>query len=334
MLHTETSRRERKNDLSKQKKANIVVIGGGTGLSVLLRGLKMFPVDITAIVTVADDGGSSGRLRKEFDIPPPGDVRNVLVALSEVEPLVEELFQHRFTNGNGLTGHSLGNLLLAGMTSITGDFAQGIRELSRVLNVRGKVLPAANQSIILKAEMDDGSIVEGESKIPLAGKKIKKVFLVPKQVKPLRESITAIRSADLIVIGPGSLYTSVLPNLLVPGLADEISQAKAKKVYICNVMTQPGETDRYTAADHVQTLFDHIGLEILDTIIVNKQAIPKEIKLRYEKEHAEPVLYDRARLQKLGLEIVDENLLQFNGNYLRHNAKKVSQILLETIKKT
>lgn len=186
------------------KKKNVVVIGGGTGLSVLLRGLKTFPVDISAIVTVADDGGSSGRLRKELNIPPPGDVRNVLVALSEVEPLVEELFQHRFANGNGLTGHSLGNLLLAGMTSITGDFSRGIAELSKVLNVRGNVYPAANSSIVLNAEMEDGSIISGESLIPLEKKRIKRVFLTPENVTPLQSGIRALEEADIIVLGPGS----------------------------------------------------------------------------------------------------------------------------------
>ncbi|RBN37963.1 hypothetical protein DMN50_27810, partial [Priestia megaterium] len=198
--------------MSSEQLPKVVVIGGGTGLPVLLRGLKEYPLDLTAIVTVADDGGSSGRLRDELEIPAPGDIRNVLVALSDVEPLVEELFQHRFDTGNELTGHSLGNLLLAAMTSITGDFVHAIREMSKVLNVRGKVLPAANQSVVLHAEMQDGSIVTGESKIPEVNKKINKVFLSPADVKPLVETIKAIRRADLIVLGPGSLYTSILPN--------------------------------------------------------------------------------------------------------------------------
>lgn len=310
------------------KKANIVVIGGGTGLSAILRGLKTFPVDITAIVTVADDGGSSGRLRNELSIPPPGDVRNVLVALSEVEPLVEELFQHRFQNGEGLSGHSLGNLLLAGMTSITGDFAKGVHELSRVLNVRGKVLPAANQSIVLKAEMSDGTIIVGESKIPEVRKKIKRVFLTPANVQPLPESLHAIQNADLIVIGPGSLYTSVLPNLLVPGIVAEVKKATAKKVYICNVMTQPGETDHYTASQHVDAIISHAGEGIIDTIIVNDEQINKEYLAKYELEGAKAVTFDKEALQKQSLQIVTDHLLVYRENYLRHDAIKLSQQLL------
>ncbi|WNF36532.1 YvcK family protein [Bacillaceae bacterium IKA-2] len=313
------------------KKINIVVIGGGTGLSAILRGLKTFPVEITAIVTVADDGGSSGRLRKELDIPPPGDIRNVLVALSEVEPLVEQLFQHRFENGDGLSGHSLGNLLLAGMTSITGDFAKGIHELSRVLNVRGKVLPAANQSIVLKAEMSDGTIVVGESAIPKAKKQIKRVFLTPEKVDPLPETLEAIANADLIVIGPGSLYTSVLPNLLVPGIADAVIQASAKKAYICNVMTQPGETDDYTASQHVGALIAHVGTEIIETIIVNNQEIDKQYLDKYAKEGAKAVVFDKSELQKLPFKIVEDQLLIYHDDYLRHDAIKVSQLLLSLL---
>ena len=200
-------------------------------------------------------------MREELDIPPPGDVRNVLIALAEVEPLVEELFQHRFLNGNGLSGHSLGNLLLAGMTSITGDFSKGITELSKVLNVHGKVLPASNQSIVLHAEMEDGTIISGESKIPLVKKRIKRVFLTPELIQPLQESLRAIAEADLIVLGPGSLYTSVLPNLLVPGIVETIRASTARKIYICNVMTQPGETEHYSAADHLEGILSHCGSE-------------------------------------------------------------------------
>lgn len=254
----------------------IVIIGGGTGLPVLLRGLKKYPLDITAIVTVADDGGSSGRLREEMDIPPPGDIRNVLAALSDVEPLVEELFQHRFTTSKELSGHSLGNLILAAMTSITGNFVHAIQEMSKVLNVKGKVLPAANQSVVLHAEMEDGTIVSGESKIPYSGKIIKKVFLTPNIVKPLPETIHAIRQADLIIIGPGSLYTSILPNLLVPKLGQEICRARAKKVYICNLMTQAGETLDYTASDHVKAIYDHMRCAFIDTILINSENIRRK----------------------------------------------------------
>ncbi|MBU9722230.1 MULTISPECIES: gluconeogenesis factor YvcK family protein [Bacillaceae] len=313
------------------KKANIVVIGGGTGLSVLLKGLKTFPVDITAIVTVADDGGSSGRLRKELRIPPPGDVRNVLVALAEVEPLVEELFQHRFENGNGLSGHSLGNLLLAGMTSITGDFARGVQEISRVLNVKGKVLPAANEEIILHAELEDGTFVEGESNIPLAGKKVKRVFLEPNNPEPLQETLIALEKADLIVLGPGSLYTSIIPNLLVPGIADVIMKSTATKVYICNVMTQPGETDEFKASDHVQAIYEHIGENIIHSILVNGQNIPFSYAQRYAGQGAKQVEVDYDGLQKLGLDIISDDLLYFDNYLLRHDAIKLSQRLLSML---
>ncbi|MFC5711277.1 uridine diphosphate-N-acetylglucosamine-binding protein YvcK [Thalassorhabdus alkalitolerans] len=310
------------------KKANVVVIGGGTGLSVLLRGLKTFPVDITAIVTVADDGGSSGRLRKELNIPPPGDVRNVLGALAEVEPMIEKLFQHRFNHGKGLSGHSLGNLLLAGMTSITGDFAKGISELSTVLNVRGKVLPASNQSIVLHAELMDGSIVSGESQIPKAGKKIRRVYLTPETIYPLSESIKAIEEADLIVIGPGSLYTSILPNLLVPGITDSIKKSKARKIYICNVMTQAGETDNFSAGDHVETIEAHTGKGVIDTVLMNEGEIPPSITSVYKKEGAFPVISDEERIEKMGLSLIKDEFLQFEGHLLRHDALKVSRSLL------
>ncbi|PLS06967.1 gluconeogenesis factor YvcK family protein [Neobacillus cucumis] len=306
----------------------IVVIGGGTGLPVLLRGLKQYPVDITAIVTVADDGGSSGRLRENLHIPPPGDIRNVLASLSDVEPLVEEMFQHRFKTANELSGHSLGNLILAAMTSITGNFVHAIQEMSKILNVRGKVLPAANQSVVLHAEMEDGAIVSGESKIPYSGKKIKKVFLTSKSsIRPLPESIQAIRQADLIIIGPGSLYTSILPNLLVPRLGDELCRSHAKKVYICNLMTQAGETHGFTASDHVKAIYDHMSCSFINTILVNNEEIPPDIQLRYNEELADPVQYDLPELSELGLEVVHADIAYQENGALRHDPKKVAKIL-------
>ncbi|MFD2444673.1 uridine diphosphate-N-acetylglucosamine-binding protein YvcK [Bacillus sp. CGMCC 1.16607] len=310
----------------------VVIIGGGTGLPVLLRGLKQYPVDITAIVTVADDGGSSGRLREDLDIPPPGDIRNVLAALSDVEPLVEEMFQHRFKTSNELSGHSLGNLILAAMTSITGNFVHAIQEMSKVLNVRGKVLPAANQNVILNAEMEDGTIVSGESKIPFSGKKIHRVFLSPKNIKPLPESLLAIRQADLIVMGPGSLYTSILPNLLVPRLGEEVCKAKGKKVYICNLMTQAGETHNFTASDHVQAIYDHMNASFIDTILVNNENIPEKVQLRYHEELAKPVVYDIKRLEELGLEVLQDKIVSYEKNVIRHDTKKVAEILYNMIK--
>ncbi|MCM3567455.1 YvcK family protein [Neobacillus mesonae] len=313
--------------MSDYDQPRIVVIGGGTGLPVLLRGLKQFPVEITAIVTVADDGGSSGRIREDLNIPPPGDIRNVLAALSDVEPLVEEMFQHRFKTSNELSGHSLGNLILAAMTSITGNFVYAIQEMSKVLNVRGKVLPAANQSVILHAEMDDGTIVSGESKIPYSGKKIKRVFLTPENIRPLPETLQAIRQADLIILGPGSLYTSILPNLLVPKLGDEVCSSKAKKVYICNLMTQAGETHGFTASDHIKAFYDHMNRVFIDTILVNDREIPQDVKLRYKEELASPVQYDMPQLFELGLEVVHADIANLENGALRHDPKKVAKIL-------
>ncbi|MGV3464625.1 MAG: gluconeogenesis factor YvcK family protein [Heyndrickxia sp.] len=313
------------------KKSKIVIIGGGTGLPVLLRGLKKYPVDITAIVTVADDGGSSGRIREEMDMPSPGDIRNVLAALSDVEPLVEQMFQHRFKTDNELSGHSLGNLIIAALTSITGDFVHAVQEMSKVLNVRGKVLPAANQSVVLHAEMMDGTIVSGESKIPFSGKKIKRVFLTPDVIYPLSETIREIRQADLIVVGPGSLYTSVLPNLIVPQLGVEVCNAKAKKVYICNLMTQAGETLDYTASDHVEAIYQHMGCRFIDTILVNNEEIPPNIQERYKEELAKPVVYDVDKLVNLGLDVIYDQILTYEGGLIRHDTDKVARILYDLL---
>ncbi|GGE36582.1 gluconeogenesis factor [Pullulanibacillus camelliae] len=314
------------------KRPKVVAIGGGTGLSVLLRGLKYHDIDITAIVTVADDGGSSGRLRNELQIPPPGDIRNVLVALSETEPIFEKLLQHRFINGNGLSGHSIGNLLLAAMTDITGDFAQGIRELSAVLNVKGRVLPAANHSIVLNAVMMDGTLVEGESNIPKRQDKIDRVFLTPENIEPLPESVQAIQEADLIILGPGSLYTSVLPNLLVPRLGEEIAKASARKVYVCNVMTQKGETDNFTASDHLKVLLDHIKPSTIDVIIVNKRSVPQHVLDRYALEGAIPVIYDKQKLEDYGIDVISDDIIKLDHNVIRHNEQIVANLLMGLLK--
>lgn len=317
-----------------EKRFKVVAIGGGTGLSMMLRGLKKMPLDITAIVTVADDGGSSGMIREELRIPPPGDIRNVLVALSETEPMFEKLLQHRFVNGNGLSGHSLGNLLIAALTSITGDFSKGISELSHILNVKGKVLPAANQSIVLRAIMTDGTMVEGESRIPKTNKQISRVFLEPENIEALPASLQAIRQADLIILGPGSLYTSVLPNLLVPQIAEEISRAKAKKVYICNVMTQQGETVDFTASDHVNVLMSHTSQDFLDYVIVNNRSIPKHILARYAVEGAKPVMHDKKKLKALGLEMISEPIIKYDQSVIRHDEKILTGLLMTLLQKT
>jgi len=301
----------------------VVVIGGGTGLSVMLRGLKHKPLDITAIVTVADDGGSSGILRSELQIPPPGDIRNVLIALADVEPLLSKVLQHRFNSGTGLAGHSLGNLILAAMKDITGDFVTGVKELSRVLAVRGKVLPASDQQIVLKAEMDDGSVVVGESNIPRAGGKIRRVFIDPPDVSPLEEAVEAIRRADAVLVGPGSLFTSIMPNLLVPRIGEAIVASDAVKIFVCNVMTQPGETDGFTVSDHLRAVHDHVGHHLFDYVIVNDGEIPPHVLSRYAEQGAQAVRLDEDEVAKFGCRIIVDRLAVFR-TYLRHDAEKLS----------
>lgn len=318
-----------------QQKANerlprIVVIGGGTGLSVMLRGLKEKPLDITAIVTVADDGGSSGVLRSEFQMPPPGDIRNVLNALADVEPMLSRMLEYRFTAGNGLAGHSLGNLILAAMHDITGDFVSGIKALSRVLAVRGRVLPTANQGIVLKAVMEDGTIIEGESKIPLAGGRIKRVFLEPADVEPLPEVLEAIRETDAILVGPGSLYTSILPNLIVPGVAEALVESDAVKIFICNVMTQPGETDGYSVSDHLQAIHEHVGHHLFDYVIVNNGDIPPQVESRYAEKGASAVQLDLDEVRRRGYQVVADRLVLFR-TYLRHDAERLSHHIYQLV---
>jgi uncharacterized cofD-like protein len=241
------------------------------------------------------------------------------------------MFQHRFKTSNELSGHSLGNLILAAMTSITGNFVHAIQEMSKVLNVHGKVLPAANQSVVLNAEMEDGTVVKGESKIPYSGKKIKKVFLTPGNIRPIPETIQAIRQADLIIIGPGSLYTSILPNLLVPRLGDEVCRSRAKKVYICNLMTQAGETHGYTASEHVKAIYNHMKCAFINTILVNNEEIPPDIQLRYNEELANPVYFDLPDLYDLGLEVVQGDIGSHENGSLRHDPKKVAKILYDLL---
>lgn len=306
-------------------------MGGGTGLSVMLRGLKERPLDITAIVTVADDGGSSGILRSELQMPPPGDIRNVLTALADVEPLLSEMLSYRFPAGSGLAGHSLGNLILAAITDISGDFVTAVRELSRVFAVRGRVLPAADQAVILHAEMEDGSIVTGESKIPEANGKIKRIYLEPEEVEPLPEACEAIREADAILIGPGSLYTSIIPNLLVPKLAEAILENKsAIKIFVCNVMTQPGETDDYTVSDHLQAVYEHVGHHLFDYVIVNDGEIPEQVRDFYAEKGAKPVQVDWDVVTGRGYKVISDTLVLFR-RYLRHDADKLSHHIYQLV---
>ncbi|WP_301539599.1 YvcK family protein [Paenibacillus sp. NEAU-GSW1] len=312
------------------RRPKIVVIGGGTGLSVMLRGLKEKPLDITAIVTVADDGGSSGILRNELQMPPPGDIRNVLMALADAEPLLTEVLQYRFNNGTGLAGHSLGNLMLAAMSDISGDFVTGVRELSKVLAVRGQVLPAAGQAIVLKAEMTDGSIVVGESLIPKSGKVIKRVFIEPSEVEPLPEAVEAIQQADAILIGPGSLYTSIIPNLLVPKLAEAICKSDAVKLFVCNVMTQPGETDNYSVSDHLEAIHTHIGHHLFDYVIVNDGEIPPQVEDRYAEMGAKAVHLDLDEVTRRGYQVIADRLVLFR-TFLRHDAERLSHHIYKLV---
>ncbi|WOV83491.1 YvcK family protein [Sporosarcina jeotgali] len=303
----------------------VVVFGGGTGLSTLLRGLKKYPVDLTAVVTVADDGGSSGRLLDQYDIPPPGDVRKVMAALSDVEPLIEQLFQYRFSTKDDLHGHSLGNLMLAAMTDITGDFASAVKKTGQVLNIKGKVLPAANQRITLHAELDDGTIVTGESKIPMYARKIRQVYLSPQDAKPLPETLNAIQQADLIIIGPGSLYTSILPSLLVQDIRDAVLNSKASKVYVGNLTTQKGETYRYTASEHVAALYDHVGKPFLDAVLLNKTDIMPLLTEAGQMVTSWPVERDLEELQKLVPEIWQEDIALAENERVMHDAEKVAE---------
>ncbi|HXO16542.1 MAG TPA: gluconeogenesis factor YvcK family protein [Candidatus Dormibacteraeota bacterium] len=315
-----------------QQGYKIVAIGGGTGLSTLLRGLKRRTSNLTAVVTVSDDGGSSGRLQKELGVLPPGDVRNCLVALADDEAMVTDLFRYRFTEGEGLSGHSFGNLFLAAMSGITGNFDQAIKESSRVLNVVGRVLPATLGMVRLCAELDDGTIVEGESSISQAKRPIKRVFFEPATVAPLDEVVAAIRDADAIVLGPGSLFTSLAPNLLVSGIAREVADSHAVKMYVCNVMTQPGETDAMTAADHVEALLKSAGERVCDYVIVNDEP-PSRLLGAYAQEGQVPVLPDVERIAALGLEPVRAGVIG-ETETVRHDPEKLAAVVLSIVDRT
>ncbi|MGB9877051.1 MAG: gluconeogenesis factor YvcK family protein [bacterium] len=304
----------------------IVTIGGGTGLSTILRGLKEFTSNITAIVTVTDEGGSSGRLRKDFDIPPPGDIRNCLVALAECEPYMQNLFQFRFDKGEGLRGHSLGNLLITAMTRITGDFEKGIEQVSDILAVRGRVLPSTKERVVLVAEMEDGEVVMGETNITSARKRIRRLSIEP-LASLLPEAKRAIMEADLIIIGPGSLYTSVLSNLLVEGMVEALEKSKGKKVYICNLMTERGETDGFKASDHIKAIRDIIGKIPFQYVIVNTARPRPEILEKYKEEEADFVEPDIEELRKLRVRVVAQPLIRQLAP-LRHDHRKLARLLI------
>ncbi len=310
--------------------AKVVVVGGGTGLATLLRGLKRYTSNITAIVTVADDGGSSGRLRTEMGILPPGDIRSCLVALADTEPLMEKLFQYRYRNLEGLTGHSFGNLFIATMTEITGDFEQAIKESSKVLAIRGQVLPSTLESVVLHARMADGTEVTGESDITRARRRIQRVFLRPENAAANVEAIEAIADADIVVLGPGSLYTSILPNLLVKGIADALEASKAVKLYVCNVMTQPGETDGYTASDHVKAIVDHVGPGVVDYVLVNDEEIPPLLAEKYREQDAFPVEPDVEKIAQIGPQPITARLIS-ETDLVRHDSRKLAGAVMRLI---
>ncbi|MFC1631711.1 uridine diphosphate-N-acetylglucosamine-binding protein YvcK [Candidatus Omnitrophota bacterium] len=319
----------RKRQLAQGPK--IVVIGGGTGLSTLLSGLKEHTSNITAIVTVADEGGSSGRLREQFGGLAPGDIRNCLVALADTEPLMRNLFQFRFDGKAELDGHSFGNLFITAMTKITGDFEQAIKESSKVLAIRGQVVPSTLESVRLVAEFKNGSTVFGESEIPKQNKPIKRIYLDHKDCAATPEAITAIKEAQCIMLGPGSLYTSVIPNLLIEDITKTILSAQALKIYICNIMTQSGETDKYRASDHIEAIVAHAKSKVFDYCLLNTAEIPAEFLLKYQQEGAHPVITDFEKIEEMGFTVIKENLITIK-DYLRHDSQKLAELILDLIK--
>ncbi|ELS01084.1 hypothetical protein Xen7305DRAFT_00007850 [Xenococcus sp. PCC 7305] len=312
------------------KGPKIVVLGGGTGLSTLLRGLKQYSHNITAIVTVADDGGSSGRLRREIGVLPPGDIRNCIAALADEEKLLTELFQYRFEAGDGLSGHSFGNLFLTAMSEITGDLEQAVAASSQVLAVRGTVLPATLSDVSLWAQMDDGRIIKGESNIPKAQGKIRYVGCNPPDPPALPTAIAAIKEADYIIIGPGSLYTSIIPNFLVPEICEAVEKAKVPRIYICNIMTQPGETEGYTVAEHIRAI-DHISQnKLFDAVMVHRKAPSPKTLRRYADDKSHPVYVDREEISALGRRVVIANIMEEDPEtgYVRHDPARLARVLL------
>ncbi len=310
------------------KGPRIVAIGGGTGLSTLLAGLKEYTANITAIVAVADEGGSSGRLREEFDILPPGDIRNCLVSLAEAPQLMRDLFQYRFTEGEGIKGHSFGNLFITAMTQVTGNFKDAVEESSKVLAIRGNVLPSSLEKIRLKAEYVDGTVREGEDKIPKEEKPIKRLFLMPQDARPNPQALEAIKNAEVILLGPGSLYTSILPNLLIREIAEAIASRKnVLKLYICNVMSQHGETDGFTAFDHVKVLQAHAGRDIVNGVLVNNGRMAHDLLYKYSQEKSFIVIPDTSRVRQNGI-VAHESDVVSRANYLRHDSHKTARVVL------
>ena len=315
-------------------------MGGGTGLSTLLRGLKEYvarrkeersrlPIsDLAAVVTVTDDGGSSGLLRREYSVLPPGDIRNCIVALSKDETLLSQLFQYRFAKGGALRGHSFGNIFLTALTQVTGDFPEAVRLSGQVLAIRGRIFPSTESNVTLEAELENGNIIRGETKISRSRSRIRRVRLVPRRVKPLLEVLEAIRHADLILIGPGSLYTSLIPNLLLSQVKEALVRSRATRVYIANLMTQPGETDGYSVADHVRAIYAHTQDGLFDWVVLNRKPVTPGAFHRYRAKGAEPVEKSQKELARMGLGCVTGDLLQ-EGKVVRHDQRRLARLVLD-----
>ena len=320
--------------IKENNETKVVVIGGGTGLSTMLRGLKQYTSHITAIVTVGDDGGGSGKLREDLGMLPPGDIRNCILALADTEPLMEDLLKYRFTEGS-LKGQCFGNLFLAAMAGISENFEDAVQKMSSVLAVKGKVLPVTLDDMKLVAELENGEIIEGESKIPseviVRKTRIKKLAIKPIDAKPLEEAIKAINNADVIIMGPGSLYTSIIPNLLVKGIPEAICKSPAKKVYISNVMTQPGETDGFKVSNHLKVLMDYGVAGNIDYVIANNGIIPPDIKEKYARENAELVVLDYENISNLNVNVIEADLIKITKRYVKHNAEKLAELIMKNI---
>lgn len=307
----------------KSMKKKVVVLGGGTGSSVLLRGLKEFPIDLTAIVSVCDDGNSTGVLREEFNIPAVGDIRRVLVSLSETEPLVMELFNYRFKTKSDLDGHTVGNLLLTASSEITGNLSDGIEALSKIFNLKGKVVPLTEENVVLMGEMGDGAIVEGEHHITQYGNTIKRVFYKEKP-SPTKEAVRALKEADLIILSMGSLFTSIIPNLICEEIVEAIDSSKGKIMYVCNMVTQPGETEDFNVSDHVRLLNQYLGKRKINVVVANNGKIDEEMAKRYESlEQKDPVVLDRKETESMAEKIIADDYVIIKNNLLRHNVLKL-----------
>jgi uncharacterized cofD-like protein len=320
-----------------EKGYRAVAIGGGTGLSTLLQGLKEYTSNITAIVTVADEGGSSGKLRREFDVLPPGDIRNCLVALADTEPLMSELFQYRFDENSAFSGHSFGNIFILAMSKVTKDFEEAVKQSSKILAIRGLVVPSTLNKVRLLAELEDGTTTVGESHITERKNlsPIKRLSLQPAYCEPTKSSLEAIGNADAIILGPGSLYTSILPNLLIDSISQAIDNSPAIRIYVCNVMTQPGETDTYKASDHLKAIYKNTKLKKIDYCVVNNANIPQELKERYARQRAYPVIGDIGSIRELGATAIEDNLITVkkiaDKEYIRHNPRRLAKIILDII---